>query len=589
MSNQKQLEKIRHSLSHLMSMAIMELYPKTGLGVGPTIENGFYQDYDLPESISDEILPKLEKRVRQMIKKNIKFKQHDLDFAPALKLYKDDPYKTELIKDLEKAGEKKVSFYKSDWFENLCKGPHVDSTKQINPKAFKLTKIAGAYWRGDEKNKMLTRIYGVAFNTEDELKEYLEMIKQAKENDHRKLGKELDLFTFSDLVGKGLPLWTPKGSIIRRELENFIIEEETKRGYLHVYTPDLAKTDLYKKSGHYPYYKDTMYPAMKVEEDSLILRPMACPHHFMLYADKMRSYKDLPLRIAELAKLYRYEKSGELTGLMRARSFCLADSHIFCRQNQVESEVKAVIDLIEFAAGVLGLTKGKDFWYRLSLGNRTDTKKYFKNDQGWDLGEKTLRKVLKDLKAPFVEAEDEAAFYGPKVDVQMKNVLGKEDTAFTVQYDLCLPQKFELVYTNEKGKDEEPIVIHRSSIGAIERTVAFLLEKTGGNLPLWLSPVQVMIIPIGQDHIKFSQDLAEEFREQGIRVEVDDLNETVGNKIRKASKQKTPYMLVIGDKEIQSKNLHVRKRGEKEVVEVPKKKFLESIVKNIEAKSVKLS
>jgi len=313
--DQKQLEKIRHSICHLMSMALQEIYPQAGLGVGPYIEDGFYQDYDLPEKISDEILPKLEKRIKEMIKEKIEFIQHQVDFAPALEMYKHDPYKSEMIIDLEEAGEKNVSFFKSGNFENLCKGPHVKNTSEINQDAFKLTKIAGAYWRGDEKNKMLTRIYGVAFTSKEELDEYLKRQEEAKERDHRKLGKELDLFTFSDLVGKGLPLWTPYGATIRRELENFIIEEEIKRGYLHVVTPELAKVDLYRQSGHFPYYKNTMYPPMQIDDEELILRPMTCPHHFMLYSDKKRSYRELPMRIAELARLYRYEKSGELTGM----------------------------------------------------------------------------------------------------------------------------------------------------------------------------------------------------------------------------------------------------------------------------------
>jgi len=581
MPNEEQLEKIRHSLSHLMSMAIMELYPKTGLGVGPVIEDGFYQDYGLPEAIAEDILPKLEKRVKEMIKQDIKFEQHNMSFKDALEFYKDDPYKTELINDLKEAGEKEVSFYKSDWFDNLCKGPHVDSTKEIDPRAFKLTKTAGAYWKGDEKNKMLTRIYGIAFEGKSHLAEYLELLKVASERDHRKLGKELDLFAFSELVGRGLPLWTHRGATIRRELENFIIEEELKRGYLHVVTPELAKVDLYRKSGHFPYYKDSMYPPMKIDEEELILRPMTCPHHFMLYSDKKRSYRELPMRIAELARLYRYEKSGELTGMMRVRSFCLADAHIVCTKEQAKDEIKGAIDLIEFIASTFKLEKGKDYWYRLSLGDRKDDKKYYKNDAEWDYSEKLLRDALKELKAPFEEVPDEAAFYGPKVDIQMKNVMGKEDTAFTVQYDFCMPDKFDLVYIDKDGKDKKAIVIHRSSIGAIERIFGFLIEHYAGAFPLWLSPVQIAIMPVGADHKEHAHKLAEQFKEAGLRVQVDDLNETIGNKIRKAEKEKVPYMLVVGDKEMKGEILNVRKRGEKRVSEMKVEEFLEQVGKEV--------
>lgn len=584
--NNEQLNKIRHSISHLMSMAVLELYPKAGLGVGPYIEDGFYQDYDLSESMSEDMLPKLEKRVRELIKQKIDFVQHDMSFEEALKEYKHDPYKTEMIKELKKAGEENVSFFKSDWFENLCKGPHVNNTSEIDPKAFKLTKVAGAYWRGDEKNKMLTRIYGVAFESKKKLNEYLELLAEAGKRDHRKLGKELGLFTFSDLVGKGLPLWTEKGATIRRELENFIIEEEIKRGYQHVVTPELAKVDLYRKSGHYPYYKDTMYPPMQIDEEELILRPMTCPHHFMLYQDKKHSYRELPIRIAELARLYRYEKSGELTGMMRVRSFCLADSHIVCTPEGVKEELKQVIDLIEYVAETLGLKKGEDFSYRLSLGDPDNKEKYYDDEQGWKEGEKILREVLQELKSPFVEEKDEAAFYGPKIDVQMKNVMGKEDTAFTVQYDFCMPERFDLTYIDKDGQEKRPIVIHRSSIGAIERTFAFLIERYAGAFPVWLSPVQVSFLPVSTDkHLEGTRELAQEFKDAGIRVEVDEADETVGNKIRKAAKMKVPYIIVVGDKELSGEDLMIRVRGEEEQVGMSKDEFIEKIKSEIEQKN----
>ena len=589
----EQIDLARHSLSHLMSMATQELYPEVGLGVGPVIDNGFYQDYDLPEVITPEILPKLEKRMRELIKKNIKFEQHDMDLDEALKLYKNDPYKTELINDLKTAGESKVSFYKSGEFDNLCLGPHVSSTKEINPDAFKLTHIAGAYWRGNEKNKMLTRIYGLAFESKKELEEYLALQEEAKKRDHRVIGKDLGLFVFSELVGKGLPLFTEKGSIIRRQLERFIVDEEIKRGYQHVYTPDLAKVELYKTSGHYPYYKDTMYPIMKIDEEELILRPMTCPHHFQLYASSPHTYKELPIRIAELAKQFRYEKSGELTGLMRVRSFCLADAHIVCRKDQAVSEINGVLDLIEYAALAMGLKKGENFRYRLSLGDRSDNnKKYYKDDEAWNFAENVLRSVLKDRKAPFFEAEGEAAFYGPKIDIQMKNFSGKEDTAFTVQYDFVMPKRFNLVYIDENSKKQEPIVIHRSSIGAIERVMAFLIERYAGNFPLWLSPVQVKVIPVRKTHNTYAKEIYDLLKENGIRAEVDLEDENLGKKVRQAKNEKIPYWIVLGDKEVESKEVTVESRGNpsadkgegQKIGSMPAQKFLELLQKEIKEK-----
>ncbi len=584
MKKTTKIDAIRHSLSHLMSMAVQELYPQAGLGVGPFIENGFYQDYDLPEVITPEILPSLEKRMREMIKENIKFEQHDVDFDEAYKFYKHDSYKTGLIDNLKDAGEKKVSFYKSGWFDNLCAGPHVGSTKEINPDAFKLISIAGAYWRGDEKNKMLTRIYGVAFETEKELEHYLWQQEEAKKRDHRVIGKNLDLFVFSDLVGKGLPLFTEKGSIIRRELERFIVDEEIKRGYKHVYTPELAKVELYKTSGHYPYYKDTMYPVMKIDEEELILRPMTCPHHFQLYASKPHTYKELPIRIAELAKQFRYEKSGELTGLMRLRSFCLADAHIICKKDQATGEINSVLDLIEYAASVLGLKKGENYRYRLSLGNRTDDKKYYKDDKAWDFAENILRSALKNRKSPFFEEENEAAFYGPKIDIQMKNFSGKEDTAFTIQYDFVMPKRFDLTYIDEAGKKQEPIVIHRSSIGAIERTMAFLIEHYAGAFPVWLSPVQVKILNITDRNLKYAEKINEEFKKSGIRAELDGANETIGKKIRNAELEKVPYILIVGDKEEKNDSIAVRERSKGDLGAMELEKFIEKIQKEIESK-----
>ena len=380
-------------------------------------------------------------------------------------------------------------------------------------------------------------------------------MEELLENDHRVIGKNLDLFAFSDLVGKGLPMLTPKGAIIRRELEKFVVEEETKRGYQHVLTPPLAKTDLYRQSGHYPYYKDTMYPEMKIDDEELILRPMTCPHHFMLYKDRPRSYKELPVRYAELASLFRYEKSGELSGLTRVRNFCLADAHIICKPDQALSEIKLALDLIEYMNNVLGLTRGQDYTYRLSLGDRNDTKKYYKDDAAWDQAEEILRTVLVKSEMPFVEAKGEAAFYGPKIDIQVKKPTGKEETAFTVQYDFVMPKRFNLTYIRQSGGEKEPVVIHRSSIGAFERTMAFLIEKYSGAFPVWLSPVQVMVIPIADRHAEYSKKVVDVLKEAGIRAEIDDRSETMQARLRDAQMQKVPYMLMVGDKEMASPEL----------------------------------
>jgi len=446
---------------------------------------------------------------------------------------------------------------------------------------FKLTKISGAYLGGDSKNEMLTRIYGIAFADKESLKAHLDMIAEAEKRDHRKIGKDLDLFVFSDLVGKGLPLFTEKGSVIRRELERFVVDEEIKRGYRHVYTPDLANVELYRTSGHYPYYKETMYPVMKVDEEELILRPMTCPHHFQLYASRPRSYKELPFRIAELAKQFRYEKSGELTGLMRVRSFCLADSHIMCQPEQANSELNGVLDLIEYVAGVLGYQAGVNYRYRLSLGDRQDEKKYYKDDASWDFAESVLRTVLVQRKANFFEAGDEAAFYGPKIDIQMKNVSGKEETAFTVQYDFVMPKRFKLTYIDSDGKEKEPIVIHRSSIGAIERTMAFLIEYYAGAFPVWLSPVQLMIIPVSDQYLDYARRLEVELKAASVRAKVDESAERMNQKIRRAQLEKIPCMLIVGEKEVANNTVSVRLRSGKQIQGEPATQFKDKILKAI--------
>ncbi|MFA5124913.1 MAG: threonine--tRNA ligase [Patescibacteria group bacterium] len=583
-TSNEQLDKIRHSTSHVMAYAVRELFgDKVKFAIGPTIDDGFYYDFDLnDQTFSPEDIKTIEKKMGDIIKKKLEFKKSESTIAEALEKMFNQPYKQELIKDLEKAEEKTVSFYTVGDFTDLCRGPHVENTKELG--VFKLMKTAGAYWRGDEKNKMLQRIYGTAFETKEQLADYLRMMGEAEKRDHRKLGKELDLFVFSDLVGKGLPIFGPKGATIKRELERFTIDEELKRGYHHVVTPDLAKIDLYKKSGHYPYYKNTMYPVMKIDEEELILKPMTCPHHFMFYKSKPHSYRELPYRIGEIAHQYRYEKSGELSGLTRVRMFCLADAHIIAAKDQAKQVIKEVLELIDFINGTLGLIKGKDYRYRLSLGDRSDTKKYYKDDASWDYAENVLREVLTEVKAPFYEAANEAAFYGPKIDIQIKKVSGSEETAFTVQYDFVMPERFDLFFTNKEGEQEKPIVIHRSSIGCLERTMAFLIEHYAGAFPTWLSPVQAIIIPVSEKFTDYGQKVYDELLAAGVRVELDDADESLGKRIRTAEKQKTPYVLVVGERETKDETVAVRKRGEGDLGAKSIKEFSDLIQKEIEDK-----
>lgn len=582
MSEEKQINEIetmRHSAAHIMAEAVLSLFPDAKFAIGPAIEDGFYYDFDLSRPLTPDDLPAIEKKMKEIIKSNQPFNHTEISKEEARKLFANQPYKLELIDDVE---DNKVSIYQQGSFTDLCRGPHVKYTSQV--KAFKLTSIAGAYWRGDEHNKMLQRVYGLAFKTQKELDDYIAWQEEIKKRDHRKLGKDLDLFIFTELVGKGLPLYTEKGSTIRRELERFVVDEELKRGYKHVYTPDIANVALYRTSGHYPYYKDTMYPVMKVDEEELILRPMTCPHHYQYYASKPRSYRELPFRIAELAKQFRYEKSGELTGLARVRLFCLADGHIICTREQAVGEINGALDLIEYSAGVFGLKKGEDYRYRLSKGDRADTKKYYKDDEAWDFAEEVLRSVLKSRGANFFEADNEAAFYGPKIDIQMKNVAGKEETAFTVQYDFVGPKRFKLTYIDSDGKEKEPIVIHRSSIGAIERTMAFLIEKYAGAFPLWLSPVQVKVIPISDKHNTYAEKVTAELKAHGIRAEMDDRSERMNLKVRQAQLEKINYMVILGDKEATDNTVSVRKRSGEQLPTMPMADFVNMLLDEIKTK-----
>lgn len=581
------LDNLRHSAAHLLAAAVMDLYPGAKRTIGPAIENGFYFDFDFGETkISEEDLIKIEDKMKQILPSWKSFERHELSADEAKNEYPDNEYKHELIDEFSSEGQT-LTFYKSGNYWDLCRGGHVDDPSE-QLKHFKLLSIAGAYWRGDENNKMLTRIYGTAFPTQKELDDYLQMMEEAKKRDHKKLGKELDLFVFSEVVGKGLPLWTPKGSVIRREIERFIVDEEIKRGYLHVYTPDIANLALYEKSGHYPYYKDSMYEPITIDDERYMLRPMTCPHHFELYLNRPHSYKELPMRIAELAKLYRYEQSGELAGLLRVRSFCLADAHIIAKPDQAKHVINEVIDLIEYISDIFGLKHGPDYRYRLSLGDRKDEKKYFKDDSSWDFAEQVLREVLTERKADFSEAEAEAAFYGPKIDVQMRNVNGKEDTAFTVQYDFVMPKRFNLTYIDESGQEQQPIVIHRSSVGAIERVVGFLIEHFAGAFPVWLSPVQVKVLPITDKVIDYANEIVEKLKSEDIRVEIDDRSETLQSKIRDAQMEKVPYMIILGEKEKDSQEVSVRMRSGENKNNLKLQDFINDLKKNIEHKSLVL-
>ncbi|MEK7116666.1 MAG: threonine--tRNA ligase [Patescibacteria group bacterium] len=610
MAKTEQIEKIRHSLSHLMSMVVQESYPEVRLGVGPVIENGFYQDYDLPEIISPEILPKLEKRIKELIKENIKFEQHDMEFDEALKFYKNDPYKTELINNL-KDGETpstalragKVSFYKSGEFDNLCAGPHVGSTKEIDPQAFKLTHIAGAYWRGDEKNKMLTRIYGLAFESKEELEEHLKNQEEAKKRDHRKLGKELDLFHIDEVVGLGLPLWHPKGALLWRIIENFWYEEHLKNGYGLVRTPHIGNRVLWETSGHWGFYNKSMYPPMEagqsLEEkqqnkkaensEEYLLKPMNCPFHVQIYKNNPKSYRELPLRWAECGTVYRFEKKGELSGLVRVRGFTQDDAHIICRKDQVEDELKKVIDFILFIYKSFGFDIDKVKVY-LSLRDPKNKDKYAGNDAGWEFTENVLREVAKDKKLDFKEELGEAAFYGPKLDFKIKDVLGREWQCSTLQFDFNLPERFNMVFTNNEGKEERPYMLHRALFGSFERFIGLLIEHYAGNFPLWLSPVQVKVIPVRESHNAYAQEVYDLLKENGIRAEVDLEDENLGKKVRAAKNEKIPYWIVLGDKEIESKEVTVESRSASEGADkgsiglMSPQKFLELLQKEIKDK-----
>ncbi|MHC8966909.1 MULTISPECIES: threonine--tRNA ligase [Priestia] len=569
------LEIMRHSTAHLMAQAIKRLYKdtKVQLGVGPVIENGFYYDIDMEESITPEDLGKIEKEMKKIVNANIEIERKEVSREEAIQLFKEvgDELKLELI-DAIPAGET-VTIYQQGEFFDLCRGVHVPSTGKI--KEFKLLSVAGAYWRGDSDNQMLQRIYGTAFFTKADLDEHLRLLEEAKERDHRKLGKELNLFTNSQKVGQGLPLWLPKGATIRRIIERYIVDKEVSLGYQHVYTPVLGSVELYKTSGHWEHYQDDMFPAMEMDNEDLVLRPMNCPHHMMVYKQGIHSYRELPIRIAELGTMHRYEMSGALSGLQRVRGMTLNDAHIFVRPDQIKEEFIRVVRLVEAVYKDFGF---ENYSFRLSYRDPEDTEKYFDDDAMWEKAQSMLKDAMDELDLDYYEAEGEAAFYGPKLDVQVKTALGKEETLSTVQLDFLLPERFDLTYVGEDGKQHRPVVIHRGVVSTMERFVAFLIEEYKGAFPTWLAPVQVQVIPVSPTvHLEYAKEVQEQLQLAGIRVELDSRDEKIGYKIREAQMQKIPYMLVVGDKEVEDKAVNVRKYGEQNSETVDFQAFLQNV------------
>ncbi|MBM4762514.1 threonine--tRNA ligase [Bacillus sp. B15-48] len=570
------LEILRHSTAHLMAQAIKRVYKDVKLGVGPVIEGGFYYDIDIDVSITPEDLPAIEKEMKKIINENLEIVRKEVSRNEAIQLYKEiaDEYKLELIEAIP--ADETVTIYEQGEFFDLCRGVHVPSTGKL--KEFKLLSIAGAYWRGDSDNKMLQRIYGTAFFKKDDLAEHLRLLEEAKERDHRKLGKELNLFTSSQKVGQGLPLWLPKGSTIRRIIERYIVDKEVSLGYDHVYTPIMANVELYKTSGHWDHYQEDMFPPMQMDNEQLVLRPMNCPHHMMVYKSSMHSYRELPIRIAELGTMHRYEMSGALSGLQRVRGMTLNDAHVFVRPDQIKEEFKRVVDLILAVYKDFDLN---DYSFRLSYRDPEDTEKYFNDDEMWERAQSMLKEAMDELGLDYYEAEGEAAFYGPKLDVQVKTALGKEETLSTVQLDFLLPERFDLTYIGEDGKHHRPVVIHRGVVSTMERFVAFLIEEYKGAFPTWLAPVQAQVIPVSPDvHYDYAKQVQEKLKAEGFRVELDDRDEKIGYKIREAQMQKIPYMLVVGDKEIEEHAVNVRKYGEQKSETIGFETFLDLLRKD---------
>lgn len=577
--SEEALEVLRHSTAHLMAHAIKRLYGNVKFGVGPVIEGGFYYDFDIDQNISSDDFEQIEKTMKQIVNENMKIERKVVSRDEAKELFSNDEYKLELIDAIPE--DENVTLYSQGDFTDLCRGVHVPSTAKI--KEFKLLSTAGAYWRGDSNNKMLQRIYGTAFFDKKELKAHLQMLEERKERDHRKIGKELELFTNSQLVGAGLPLWLPNGATIRREIERYIVDKEVSMGYDHVYTPVLANVDLYKTSGHWDHYQEDMFPPMQLDEtESMVLRPMNCPHHMMIYANKPHSYRELPIRIAELGTMHRYEASGAVSGLQRVRGMTLNDSHIFVRPDQIKEEFKRVVNMIIDVYKDFGF---EDYSFRLSYRDPEDKEKYFDDDDMWNKAENMLKEAADELGLSYEEAIGEAAFYGPKLDVQVKTAMGKEETLSTAQLDFLLPERFDLTYIGQDGEHHRPVVIHRGVVSTMERFVAFLTEETKGAFPTWLAPKQVQIIPVNVDlHYDYARQLQDELKSQGVRVSIDERNEKMGYKIREAQMQKIPYQIVVGDKEVENNQVNVRQYGSQDQETVEKDEFIWNLVDEIRLK-----
>ena len=569
-----------HTTSHIMAQAVMRLFPDTKFAIGPAIDEGFYYDFDSSATFNDEDKEKIEAEMKKIIKEDLPIERFSLPKEEALKLMEGQPYKQELINDLPEGEE--ISFYKQGDFTDLCAGPHLMSTGKI--KAIKLLANSGAYWRGDEHNKMLQRVYAISFPKASELEEFLKLREEAKERDHRKIGKDLKLFMTHKLVGAGLPIYLPKGATIRRLLERYIQDKEIALGYSHVYTPSLANTELYKISGHWDHYKDDMFPIMKMDTEEMVLRPMNCPHHMLVYKSELRSYKDLPIKIGELANDFRYENSGAVCGLERVRQMCQNDAHLFVRPDQIKEEVGKVLKLIvEVYQKDFGFPSSS-FKYRLSLRDKNNKEKYIDNDEMWETAESQLRAILKELNIDFYEAEGEAAFYGPKIDIQIKTALNHDITIPTCQLDFALPDRFDLTYIGEDGKEHRPVVIHRAILGSSDRFISFLIEETKGVFPTWLAPTQVKILPIADSHKEYAKKVREALMLKGIRTELDDRNEKIGYKIREAQLEKVPYMLIIGNKEMENEEVGVRSHKDGDIGEMKLNEFVDKIKYEVDNK-----
>ena len=590
------LYKIRHSAAHVMAQAVMEMFPDGKPTIGPPVENGFYYDFDLPRNLTPEDLELIEKRMRQIVQGKHEFKKTVLSAEEAKKIFADQPYKLELIEGLEKGGTDEygepldgppeISIYQQDTFTDLCRGPHVQNTKEIKQDAFKLMSVAGAYWRGDENNKQLQRLYGTAWESKDQLKEYLHQLEEAKKRDHRKLGKELEIFIFDEEVGPGLPLWLPNGGVMIEELEKLAKEMEDKAGYSRVKTPILTKEDLFVRSGHLPYYAESMYPPMELEGVKYYVKPMNCPMHHKIFGSKGRSYRDLPVRLAEYGTCYRYEKSGELFGLMRVRSMQMNDAHIYCSEDQFEQEFMGVVALYRKYFELFGIEK---YVMRLSLHSKAGLgKKYVDNERLWLKTEEMVRRAMINGDVPFVEVADEAAFYGPKIDVQVWSAIGREFSLMTNQVDFAVPERFDLKFTNKEGADEIPLCIHRAPLSTHERMVGFLLEHYAGNFPVWLSPEQVRVISITDAQNDYAEKIAKQLRENGIRAHSDLSASRMNAKIRQAQLMKVPYMIVLGDNEMQAEQVSLRVRDGSQQNNIPLSEFIARTKDKIERRASEL-